>query len=66
MYFLYNNPDSAIRLFDYIEKEFSQSEFAAKSAFSKAWITSLTLKEDGDSSAYHAFAAVVDKYPETE
>jgi len=66
MYFLYNNPDSAIRLFDYIEKEFSQSEFAVKSAFSKAWITSLTLKEDGDSSAYHAFAAVVDKYPETE
>ncbi len=65
MYFLYNNPDSAIRLFDYIEGEFPQSEYAVKSAFSKAWIVNLTLKENGDSSAYHAFAAVVDKYPET-
>jgi len=65
IYFQANNPDSAIAMFDFIEKTFPQSKYAAKSAFAKAWIMNLAIEEDGDSSSYHEFALILEKYPET-
>lgn len=65
LYFVYDNPDSALILFEFIEATFPQSEFAVKSAFARAWIIDKTLKTDGDSSSYYAFAAVTENYPET-
>jgi len=64
-YFVYNDPVSAINLFSYIESAFPQSEYAAKSAYARAWLTDLTLAEDGDSASYLAYSEVVQKYPET-
>lgn len=65
MYFIHNAVDSALALFEFIEDRFPESEFAAKSAFSRAWIMDETLGTDGDSSSYYAFSAVAKKYPET-
>ncbi|MCP4582158.1 MAG: tetratricopeptide repeat protein [candidate division Zixibacteria bacterium] len=64
-YFTHNDQAAAISLLDFIEEAFPRSEFAAKSAFTRAWITDEMITVDGDSSSYFAFAAVVDKYPET-
>ena len=64
-YFLYNDPVSAINLFNFIETNFPQSEYAAKSAYARAWLTNLTLAEDGDSASYLAFSEVARKYPLT-
>ncbi|RKX19008.1 MAG: hypothetical protein DRP26_04190 [Candidatus Zixiibacteriota bacterium] len=65
LYFVNNDVDSALALFEFIENRFPKSEFAAKSAFSRAWIIGNMLETDGDSSAYYAFSEVVEKYPET-
>jgi TolA-binding protein len=64
-YFLYNNPLGAMAIFDHIEKAFPETDLAIKSAYAKAWITAQTDRADGDSSAYLAFADIVDKYPES-
>jgi len=64
-YFLYNNPEGALAIFDHIEKAFPETDLAIKSAYAKAWITAQTDRADGDSSAYLAFADIVDKYPES-
>jgi len=64
-YFIDNDPVSAINLFSYIETTFPQSEYAAQSAYARAWLTDLMLTEDGDSASYLAFSEVVEKYPET-
>jgi TolA-binding protein len=65
LYYNYNNLDSAILVFDFIENSFPQSEYAAKSAFAKAWIINNNIVEEGDSSSYYEFTSIVDKYPET-
>lgn len=64
LYFTYDDADSAMALLDFIERRFPQSEYAPKAAFARAWITSQRIN-DGDSTAYYAFASVADKYPDT-
>ncbi len=64
-YFIDNDPVAAIDLFNYIETAFPQSEYAAKSAYARAWLTDLMLTEDGDSASYLAYSEVAQKYPET-
>jgi len=65
LYFLYGDADSAAAMLDFIEARFPQSEYAAKCAFTRAWIIDENLAIDGDSASYHAFAEVADRYPET-
>jgi TolA-binding protein len=65
LYFDGNNPDSAIKLFTYIEQNFPHSDFAPKSAYARAWVLDKTLPTDGDSSAYRAYQEVLDKYPDS-
>jgi len=60
-----NNPDSAVKLFSFIEQNFPNSEFAPKAAFAKAWVLENTLPKDGDSSAYYAYQNVLNKYPDS-
>lgn len=60
-----NNPDSAVKLFSYIEQNFPTSDFAAKAAYARAWILDNTLSNDGDSSAYYAYQNVLNKYPDS-
>jgi len=65
MYFNRSNPDSAIAIFDFIEKTFPQSEYSIKSAFAKAWVINAEIKVDGDSSSFHEFTSFLEKYPES-
>ena len=65
LYFVAGNADSAIEMLNSIESTFPQSDYAAKSAFTRAWIVDETQALDGDSVSYRAFAEVADKYPET-
>ena len=65
-YFRYNQPESALAIFDYIQNTFPESEYAAKSAFSSAWIQSQMHAGDGDSAAYYSFAEITEKYPDTK
>jgi cellulose synthase operon protein C len=65
LYFDAGNADSAIKMFNYIERNFPSTVYAAKSAYAKAWVLDQTLPSDGDSSAYHAYQEVLDKYPDS-
>ncbi len=65
LYFTADDKDSALAVFAFIEQTFPGSEYAAKSAFAKAWIINRGLETDGDSSAYYAYAHVAKNYPNT-
>lgn len=65
LYFNGDNPDSAVKVFSYIEQNFPNSDFAAQSAYAKAWVLDKTLTQDGDSSAYYAYQDVLKKYPDS-
>ncbi len=65
LYFADGDKDSALAVFSYIEQTFPGSEYAAKSAFARAWIINQSLETDGDSSAYRAFSYVAENYAGT-
>jgi len=65
LYFSIGDKDSALAVFSFIEQTFPGSEYAAKSAFARAWIINQSLEADGDSSAYRAFSHVAENYAGT-
>jgi TonB family protein len=65
LYFDGQNPDSAIKIFAYIEQNFPTNEFASKSAYALAWVLDQTLANDGDSSAAYAYQNVVNRYADS-
>ena len=64
-YFINNDPQAAMKMFEHIETAFPNSEYAIKSAYARAWLMEQIHTEEGDSTAYMAYADIADNYPET-
>jgi hypothetical protein len=61
--YIYNLPDSAIAIFDYLVDNFP--DLAPKASFAKAWTLDMIIGVT-DSSAFYAYADVQSNYPETD
>ncbi len=65
LFYVQNDPQGALEKFAYIEENFPESDYAAKSAFARVYIEDQIRQERNDSSIYLLYADIVERYPET-